>query len=153
MDAARQIELLRFFRGVGAGIVEGLDEAQLLTVPDGLSNNIVWNLGHILFYESVFLYAQSGVPQPVPESYGKLFKAGTSPADWDASPDVAEVVERYKTQIDQTASDFETGKFKDFKPMNIRDRLTLGSFEESLAFHCFHEGVHLGRIGALKQLL
>ena len=153
MDSARQIELLRFFRGLGAGTIEGMDETRLLAVPKGLSNNIVWNLGHMLFYESVFLYAQSGAPQVLPESYGELFKAGSSPADWNAPPDVAEVVERYKTQIDQTASDFEAGKFEGFKPMNIRDQVTLGSLEESLAFHCFHEGVHLGRIGALKQLV
>ena len=153
MDTTRQFELLRFLRGMGAGVAEGLDEAQLLTVPDGLSNNIVWNLGHVLLYESIFLYAQSGVTQPVPESYSELFKAGTSPAEWDAPPDVAEVVERYKTQVDQTASDFETGKFNDFKTMKISDQLTLGSLEEAIAFHCFHEGVHLGRMGALKRLV
>ena len=153
MDSARQIELLRFYRGLGASTIDGMDEAQLLAVPEGLNNNILWNLGHMLFYESVFLYAQSGVPQIVPESYGDLFKAGTSPADWDAPPDVAEVLERYKTQIDRTASDFEAGKLEGFKPMDIRGQLTLGSLEESLAFHCFHEGVHLGRIGALKQLV
>ena len=153
MDSARQIELLRFFMSLGAGIIEGMDEAQLLAVPEGLSNNVVWNLGHVLFYESVFLYGQSDVPQAVPESYGELFKAGSSPADWNDPPDVAEVLERYKTQIDQTATDFEAGKFEGFKPMKIRDEMTLGSLEESLAFHCFHEGVHLGRMGALKLLV
>ncbi|MCH8204007.1 MAG: DinB family protein [Candidatus Hydrogenedentes bacterium] len=153
MDAARQIELFRFFRGLGASMLDGLEEAQLLAVPEGLSNNILWNLGHVLFYESVFLYGQSDAPQVLPENYGELFKAGSSPKDWDAPPDVAEVVERYKTQVDQTASDFEAGKFSGFKPMNIRDQVTLGSFEESLAFHCFHEGIHLGRIGALKSLV
>ena len=153
MDATRQIEMLRFFRGLGASSLDGLDEAQLLAVPDGLSNNIVWNLGHVLFYESVFLYGQSDVSHAVPESYGELFKAGSSPADWDTPPDVAEVVERYKTQIDQTASDLEAGKFEGYKPMNIRDQVTLGTLEESLAFHCFHEGVHIGRIGTLKSLV
>ncbi len=153
MEAARQLELFGFYRGLGASQIDGMDEAQLLAVPDGLSNNILWNLGHVLFYESVFLYAQSGAPVPVPESYGDLFKAGTSPSDWDAAPDVGEVVERYKTQLDQTKSDFEAGKFAGFKPMNIRDRLTLATFEEALAFHCFHEGVHLGRIGALKRFV
>ena len=153
MDAARQVEMLRFFRGLGASTVEGMDEAQLLAVPEGLSNNIVWNLGHVLFYESVFLYGQSGAPEVIPESYGELFKAGTSPADWNAPPDVSEVVERFNTQLDQTVSDFEAGKFDSFKPMKIRDQMTLASLEESLAFHCFHEGVHLGRIGALKQLV
>ena len=153
MDAARQIELLQFFRVLGGGILKDMDEAQLLAVPGGMSNNIVWNIGHVLFYESVFLYEQSGLPHVVPDSYGDLFKAGTSPADWSAPPDVAEVLERYKTQADQTASDFEAGKFKEFKAMNIRDQFTLGNLEESLVFHCFHEGMHFGRIGALKSLV
>lgn len=153
MEAPRQLEILGFFRGVGASLIDGMDEAQLLAVPDGLSNNILWNLGHILYYESVFLHAQSDVPGPAPESYGDLFKAGTSPADWDAAPDAGEVVERYKTQLDRTISDFEAGKFAGFKPMNIRDRITLGTIEEALAFHCYHEGVHLGRIGTLKHLV
>ena len=153
MDIPRHFEFLGFVRGLGASQVDGLDDAQLLAVPDGLSNNILWNLGHVLFYESVFIQGQSGAPSRVPESYGDLFKAGTSPADWEAPPDVGEVVERYKTQLNQTIGDFEDGKLDSFKLMKLNENMSLGTLEESLAFHCFHEGVHLGRIGTLKRLV
>ncbi len=153
MEIARKFEMFGFFRGLANGQLEGLSEAQVREVPDGISNNILWNLGHILYYEAVFLYGNSGQPLPVPDSYETFFKAGSSPADWTETPDVAEVVERYKTQAGQSASDFAAGKFDAFKPMKINDQVTLDSLEEALTFHVFHEGVHVGRMGTLAKLV
>lgn len=153
MDAGRQFELLRFMRGMIVSQVSELPEEKLLAVPTGLRNNILWNVGHLLFYESVFLYAQSGAAPVIPESYAELFKAGSSPEDWGAAPDAGEVMDRYKTQLDQTVRDFNSGAFDGFKPMQINEAVTLATLEESIAFHCFHEGVHIGRIGTLKSLV
>lgn len=151
--ALRQLELLQFFRGMSNKMVDGLSDEQLLKTPEGISNNIAWNIGHILFYECVFLYGQCGQELPVPDSYGPLFKGGSSPTDWTETPDVNELVERYKTQGAQTLADFKAGKFDEFNPMKINDDVTLNTIEEGAAFHLFHEGLHVGRIGTLTKLV
>jgi hypothetical protein len=81
-----------------------------------------------------------------------LFKANTSPADWKETPDGAAVISELGSIVDRIAVDGADGKFAGFKPMNFGSR-ALSTIQEALTFHCFHEGLHLGRITSLKKLV
>ena len=81
--------LWKNFRAVRAyahSVVDGLSKEQILKVPEGARNNILWNLGHIIFDGCDMIYRPAGLALPLPEELEPLFAAGSSPADWAAPP-------------------------------------------------------------------
>ncbi len=152
MDGTAALEMLRMIRGLSLKAMDGLDQQQLTAIPAGFSNNILWNAGHVLYYTCAFTYGPSGQPIPLPEGYKDLFKANTSPADWKEAPDGATVIRELSTIVDRIVTDHAGGKFSAYKGLTLAGR-TLATIPEALTFHCFHEGLHLGRITSLKKLL
>ncbi len=133
--------------------LEGLGHEDMLIIPEGRDDNVLWNVGHLLCSLSRLTYVFSGQPLPIPESYLELFGKGTSARNWTGDPDPAEVLERFKALPAQIEADYVAGSFKDYKTLQITPRDTIDSVEEAVAFHCFHEGLHIGMIITLKELL
>ena len=63
--------------------LEGLSPDDLLLIPEGRDDNILWNVGHLLCSLSRLTYVASGYPLPIPESYLGLFGKGTSATEWE----------------------------------------------------------------------
>ena len=59
MDGAAAIEMIAVTRGLTMGAINDLTDEQLVKVPEGFNNNILWNMGHILFYTATFVYGPS----------------------------------------------------------------------------------------------
>ena len=133
--------------------LEGLSPEQLLTIPEGREDNVLWNAGHLLCSLSRLTYVFSGYPLPIPERYLELFGKGTAAVNWDETPDVAEVLDRFTAMPGQLEADFLAGKFAEYKSLQITPNDAISSVEEAIAFHCFHEGLHIGMIITLKGLL
>ncbi len=133
--------------------LEGLSHEDMLVIPDGRDDNVLWNVGHLLCSLSRLTYVFSGHPLPIPERYLELFGKGTSARNWTENPDAAEVLERFKAMPAQIEADYLAGNFKDYEPLQITPGSTIDSVEEAVAFHCFHEGLHIGMIITLKELL
>ena len=72
-------------------------------------------------------------------------------ADWDESPDVDAVLEQFKALPDAVEKDYRAGRFTAYKTLELAPGHTVESVEEAVAFHCFHEGLHIGMIIGLKQ--
>ena len=132
--------------------LEGLDDAQLLAIPPGRDDNILWNVGHVTCSLARLTYVFSGFPLPIPEHYLGLFGKGTNALDWDTAPDATEVIDTANQLVDDLESDFADEKFSEYKPLTIGPN-SIDSVEEAVSFHCFHEGLHIGKIIDLKLLL
>jgi hypothetical protein len=133
--------------------LEGLGDQDLLTIPDGRDDNILWNVGHLLCSLSRLTYVFSGYPLPIPEHYLGLFGKGTNARDWPMNPPVTEVLKRFEAMPEQIESDYRAGKFTEYQSLQITPTYPIDSVEEAIAFHCFHEGLHLGKILTLKESL
>jgi DinB superfamily len=133
--------------------VEDLDDGAMFTIPDGFDNNVAWNLGHIIVTQQALHYRLSGLPTVTTREDIAMFKTGSSPADWAREPDM----NRLRALLDETADrlepDCEAGLFANFRPYTTSTGVDLGNFEEALAFNNFHEGLHLGAILALRNLV
>jgi hypothetical protein len=152
MSLAKSFQLAQFMRAVSVKTIEGLSHDQLLAVPDKFNNNILWNVGHLLFYDCQFTYGRCGLEVPLPESYGAVFQHQSSPADWGESPDVDAVVDGFANIYAKIEAAATSGDFERFEPMPFNE-LEFSTLEEILAFQTAHEGMHLGRIVALKKFL
>lgn len=133
--------------------LDGLGPNDFLVIPEGRSENVLWNVGHLLCSLSRLTYGFSGLPVPVPEEYFALFGKGTNALEWEAPPDTTEVLERFHSLPDQIVADYQSGRFQRYNALDLGAGDTIDSVEEAIAFHCFHEGLHIGRIIALKEQL
>lgn len=133
--------------------LEGLSDQQMLTIPEGRDDNILWNVGHLLCSLSRLTYVFSGHPLPIPEGYLALFGKNTSARDWTANPDVQSILDRFVELAKQIEFDYQNGIFTEYKSLQIVPEDDIASVEEAIAFHCFHEGLHIGKVLTLKEAM
>lgn len=133
--------------------LEGLSREDLLRIPEGRDDNILWNVGHLLCSLSRLTYVFSGYALPIPEYYLKLFGKGTNARDWTGTPNAEEVLQLFTGMPDQLETDFLAGKFVDYKPLLLGGGHSVESVDEAVAFHCFHEGLHIGMVISLKRMM
>ena len=140
-------------RGYLQNIIGKLSDEQLVTVPGGANNNILWNLGHLAHSHAGLTYGPCEVPLPIPDSYEDLFKGGTSPANWEQTPVVSDVKEEFNGLYKKIRQDYKSGVFAAFKPRELMPGATLENIEQALGFVCIHEGVHIGSIISICNLM
>src|SRR5690606_19481345 len=97
-------------------VTPGLSDEQLLTVPAGHRNNILWDMGHIVVIQQLLVYKLSGLELHVPDSMVAQFRNETSPGDWSATPDIALVRKLQLELPEQFEADQSAGLFKQFMP-------------------------------------
>lgn len=130
-----------------------ISDEQMVAVPDGLENNILWNLGHLFTSHCGMLYPHCGLDSPCPENYGDLFKGGTKPADWTDTPSIEEVTTHFNGSMDRIVADYTAGKFANYKAHELAPGMSLDNAEDALGFVLIHEGVHHGNIITMRRLL
>ena len=133
--------------------LKGLTPEELLAIPDSRDDNVLWNVGHLLCSLSRLTYVRSGHPLPIPENYLSLFGKGTDARQWTSAPETEEVLERFASVLDRIEADYVKGLFEVYETLEIAPGHTIDTVEEAIAFHCFHEGLHIGMVISIKQLL
>lgn len=82
------VDMHRQERALMGQMVVDLPDSVLVRVPDGYRNNIRWNLRHIVVSQQLLLYKLSATEMHVSDEMVDLFRAGSSPDDWDTTPDI-----------------------------------------------------------------
>ncbi len=133
--------------------IESLSQEQLNTIPEGFSNNIIWNLGHMVASQQLLCYKLGGAPVLVSDDFLAAFKKDSSPKNWTKSVSLQEV----KTIFDLTNAafqkDYESGLFKNYSEYKTSSGLVLRSIEDALIYSYGHENLHFGIILNLKKLV
>ena len=133
--------------------IDGLSDEQLLFMPEGREDSIIWNVGHLLCSLSRLTYVFSGYPLPIPDEYLVRFGKNSSAGGWESDPDVAEVLGKFVEMPGRIETDYLGGKFSEYKALQIVPGDDIACVEEAVAFHCFHEGLHIGKVLTLKELM
>jgi hypothetical protein len=156
METRLLLKQMEIVRGWLLASPRGLSGNEILTVPRGSNNNILWNIGHVITDQCNMIYKPCGLSSPLPASYNAHFDPGTSPADWGSIPeikDIEEVMSAGADMVTRIENDYAAGRFQSYAPMALDDGITLENFEAALS-HCnLHEAMHIGAIGALRRLL
>lgn len=136
-----------------AHTIADLSTEQLLKIPPGFKNNILWNVGHVVVAQQMICYRLSSVPMYVDDALVAQFKNGTSPETWSETPDIDRIKGLLLDLPDRFVADYEAGKFTAYHTYTTSTGVELDSFDKGTAFNLFHEGLHLGVIMALKKLV
>lgn len=133
--------------------VKGLSPEQLLTIPPGFKNNILWNIGHVPVILSLLACVPTESEAVVPGAWEPLFKNGSSPADWTTPPDPTDVMEVFRASVPKICEALKAGELDHFVAFDLFPGYTIGSIEHALTFHSFHSGIHLGMVNSLKKFV
>ncbi len=148
-----QLALLEKTRRRALEIADALTPEQLLTIPKGFHNNILWNLGHLVVSQQVLCYTKSGLAPRAPGYLMPLFGKGSSPAAWAGQIDATEVKSWLLESMTLLRNDFEQHVFKQYEAYETSSGMVLTNIGEALTYVLWHESQHLGVILSLRKLV
>lgn len=126
---------------------------QLNKIPDGFSNNLVWNLGHIIVAQQGLVYRLSGLPVNVSEDMTNTYKNGSKPTGQTTQAEVDELKELLISLMEQTKADYAGGKFTGYNEYTTGTGFHLASTKEAIEFNNYHEALHLGFMMNIRKFI
>lgn len=134
-------------------ILENHSLEQLNKIPEGFSNNLIWNIAHVVVTQQLLVYKLSGLPMIVSDEMVEKYKKGTKPEQEVTQAEVDEIMTLMFTTINKTKEDYESGIFKNFQEYPTSTGFILNTVEDAMAFNNFHEGLHIGILMCLRKLV
>lgn len=129
-----------------------LSTDELNNVPKGFSNNIIWNIGHVLAVQQVLIYKRSDLEMNISDDLYSTFKPGTKPERTIEKAEIDQIKQTMESTFESTIQDFNDSKFKTYNELTTSTKFHLDSFSKAVQFNNYHEGMHLGAIKSLKNL-
>ena len=127
---------------------EYLTAEQYNFIPAGFNNNIIWNLGHILFIGDSILYNRLQKLRPEYLLLLKKYGKGSKPDELTNLSEIlhirrslTETIGIYKTAIQNQSEEFETSTENAMQSISV----------EALQFLLFHEEMHYFKVAKLLQ--
>lgn len=146
-------ELNRIIRKLIAPFLEDFTLDQLNVIPEGFSNNLFWNIAHVVVTQQILVYKLSGLPMLISEELVDQYKKGTKPEQVATQEDVDQIKSLLFDTIDQTQSDYTTGVFKNFTEYPTSSGFVLKNTTDAIAYNNYHEGLHFGIMMSLAKLV
>ena len=135
-DAVKNLKQSRTFI---LGQIKDLTVQQLNNIPAGFNNNIIWNIGHLIWAQQNDCYKRNGLQIVVDDKYFSPYQSGTKPGSFIDEKEIADMKRLLITTIDQLATAMESETFV------TNDAILLGL--------SFHDWLHAGYIMALKHVV
>lgn len=126
---------------------------QLNKTPTGFSNNLIWNIGHIIVAQQSLIYKGSNLEMNISEELFDLYKPGTKPTGQTSLEEVDELKKLLTSLIEKTESDHYNGKFVKYNERMTGTGFHLGSINDAFEFNNFHEGMHLGCMMNIRKFV
>jgi hypothetical protein len=149
------LRILQNNRRVYLNLLESFTLEQLNKIPEGFSNNIIWNIGHIMVTQQILLYKLSGLPLMISEDLQNTYKNGSVPTRKTTQVEVNEIKELLSSTVSKTVADWDTANFfTTYQEFTTKSTgFTINNAQEAIEFNNFHEGVHLGIILQIKKFI
>jgi hypothetical protein len=126
---------------------------QLNKIPSGFSNNLIWNIGHVIVVQQALVYKGSGLEGYVSEELFKLYMPGTKPTGTTSQQEVDDLKGLLMLLLEKTEADFRNGKFVTYNERKVGEGFILSSFEDALQFNNYHEGMHFGYMMNIRKFV
>lgn len=138
-------------RMIFKSLMESFTLQELNKIPEGFSNNIIWNIAHTVVTQQLLVYNLSGLPSILSDEMIEKYRKGTKPIRDLTQAEVDEIKDLLFNTIEKTKEDYQKNIFKTYQKYTVSTKSTLTNIDEAIGFNSFHEGIHLGYILALKK--
>jgi hypothetical protein len=146
-------DITRNSRKMVAPFLENYTLEQLNKIPDGYSNNLIWNIGHIVVVQQLLIYKLAGLPIMISDEMVGKYMKGTKPEHIATQVEVDEIKALLFKTLDQTETDYSNKKFNKFQEYPTSTGFVLKSAEDAMTFNSFHEGLHIGIMMSLRKFV
>ncbi|HEY6143618.1 MAG TPA: DinB family protein [Flavobacterium sp.] len=126
---------------------------QLNKIPVGFSNNLIWNIGHIIVCQQVLVYKSSNLQGYLSQELFDLYKPGSKPTGKTSENEVKELKELLISLMVKTETDFYNGEFNIYNERTTSIGFHLGSLKEAIEYNNYHEGLHLGLMMNIRKFI
>ena len=141
-------------RNMVSKFLSGYSLDQLNVIPEGLNNNLIWNIGHIIVSQQLLVYKLSGLPMMISDELVEKYKKGTKPEHPATQAEVEELKALLFSTIQQTKLDYDAKLFQNYHDYTTSTgNHVLKNAEDAMAFSNFHEGLHLGIMTIIRKFL
>lgn len=150
----KAIENLLKPRTTMLGAISQLTIEQLNHIPAGFNNNIIWNLGHMVAAQQGVCYKRAGLELiHIDEDFFNAYKPGSKPEKFLDMAEFEEITGLMRLSLELLEKDMQTDMFNGYTTWTTRYGVDISNINEAVAFLPFHDGLHIGTIGALKKLV
>lgn len=148
-------EINRTSRNILLSFLDKYSLEQLNKIPDGFSNNLIWNIGHIVVVQQMLVYKLSGLPMMVSDEMLEKYRKGTKPEDEASAAEVAQIRDLLFKTIEQTQTDYQAAKFNGttFNGFTSMSGFTMNSVEDAISFNNYHEATHTGIMMGIRKFI
>lgn len=146
-------DITKTSRHVLLNFLENHTLEQLNTIPEGFSNNLIWNIGHIVVVQQLLIYRLSGLPTLISEEMIAKYRKGTKPEHVVLKDEVDAIKELLFSTIEQTQKDYENHLFKSYNSFTTMSGFEINSASEAIEFNNYHEAIHTGIMMQIKKFI
>ena len=133
--------------------LDELDEEKINAIPQGFSNNIVWNLGHIVVTQQLLFNKNAGVDLNIPSAWVDKYRKGSKPDGKVSMKEFNELKGLLVSLIDQAEKDYVAGLFSNYTSYTTSYGVQINAIEDVIRFIYAHDGFHWGIIVALRKIV
>lgn len=140
-------------RTVISKILENHTLEQLNTIPEGFSNNLIWNIAHIVVVQQMLVYNLSGLPMIVSDDMVSKYKRGTKPEHRVSKEEVDEIKTLLFSTLEQTKKDFAEAVFENYTEFTTMSGFTIKNAKAAMEFNNYHEALHTGIMMQIRKFI
>jgi hypothetical protein len=137
-------------------LIESKTDEQLLKIPAGLSNNLLWNLGHVVRSMDFLILKPAGENRFFPQELDPYFAKDSSPAKWTSTDGLVQKVKNAEKECTEKMMHYlqstDPGR-KHTEPYKTSMGLELVTLADSFAYNLIHESIHLGHMQIYSKLI
>ncbi len=126
--------------------IEGLNNEQLNEIPKNFSNNIIWNVGHLLVTQKLLIYGLSGNELNLDDDFVAHYRKGSKPLYKVTDKEVNYIKSELNQFIDNFKKDISKQLFKQYKVYPTSYNFEITNFNEALVMVNLHYGLHFSTL-------
>lgn len=134
-------------------IIENYSLEQLNKIPEGFSNNLIWNLGHIIVSQQGLVYRLSGLPMHITLEMMDTYKNGSKPKGNVTQEEVDALKNLLFSLLEKTKEDYSNGLFTTYNEYTTGTGFHLSTTKEAMEFNNYHEAIHLGFMMNIRKFI
>lgn len=126
---------------------------QLNAIPEGFSNNLIWNIGHSIVVQQMLVYKLSDLSMMISDEMVDKYKRGTKPEHSVSQKEVDEMKGLLFSTLEKTKKDFREKLFQTYNEFTSMSGFTMKSATDAIEFNNYHEALHLGIMMQIRKFI
>ncbi len=126
---------------------------QLNAIPEGFSNNLIWNIGHCIVVQQMLIYKLSDLPMMISDEMADKYKKGAKPEHSVCQKEVDEMKGLLFSTLEKTKKDFREKLFQTYNEFTSMSGFTMKSVTDAIEFNNYHEALHLGIMMQIRKFI